>query len=163
MSDGAAYLWRSELAGQPRDADAWRALHQYANGALPRPGSGLADLHVILAQAVVGDDTGLEARARQMEALAREGRYPSDSYLPALARGFAAFERADFAEAVAVLTPLAGQNERIGGSRAQHDLIEFTFLKACLNAGRLEEARQLLSARRPGACGVPVKGVDAAH
>ena len=98
-----------------------------------------------------------------MEALAREGRYPSDSYLPALARGFAAFERADFAEAVAVLTPLAGQNERIGGSRAQHDLIEFTLLKACLNAGRLEEARQLLSARRPGACGVPVKGVDAVH
>jgi len=159
MSDGAAYLWRSELAGQPRDADAWRALHQYANGALPRPGSGLADLHVILAQAVVGDDTGLEARASQTEALAREGRYPSGSYLPALARGFAAFERADFAEAVAVLTPLAGQNERIGGSRAQHDLL----LKACLNAGRLEEARQLLSARRPGASGVPVKGVDAVH
>ena len=98
-----------------------------------------------------------------MEGLAREGRYPSDSYLPALARGFAAFERADFAEAVAVLTPLAGQNERIGGSRAQHDLIEFTLLKACLNAGRLEEARQLLSARRPGASGVPVKGVDAVH
>ena len=94
--------------------------------------------------------------------LSREGRYPSDSYLPALARGFAAFERADFAEAVAVLTPLAGQNG-IGGSRAQHDLIEFTLLKACLNAGRLEEARQLLSARRPGACGVPVTGVDAAH
>jgi len=62
-----------------------------------------------------------------------------------------------------VLTPLAGQNERIGGSRAQHDLIEFTLLKACLNAGRLEEARQLLSARRPGASGVPVKGVDAVH
>ena len=163
MSDGAAYLWRSELAGQPRDAQAWRALHQYANGALPRPGSGLADLHVILAQAVVGDDTGLETRAKQMEALAREGRYPSNSYLPALARGFAAFERADFAGAVAMLTPLAGQNERIGGSRAQHDLIEFTLLKACLNAGRLEEARQLLSARRPGACGVPVKGVEAVH
>ena len=163
MSDGAAYLWRSELAGQPRDADAWCALHQYANGALPRPGSGLADLHVILAQAVVGDDTGLEARAKQMEALSRGGHYPSDSYLPALARGFAAFERADFAEAVAVLTPLAGQNERIGGSRAQHDLIEFTLLKACLNAGRLEEARQLLSARRPGACGVPVKGVEVVH
>jgi hypothetical protein len=98
-----------------------------------------------------------------MEALAREGRYPSDSYLPALARGFAAFERADFAEAVAVLTPLVGQSERTGGSRAQHDLIEFTLLKACLNASRLKEARQLLSARRPGACGAPVTGVDAVH
>jgi tetratricopeptide (TPR) repeat protein len=163
MSDGAAYLWRSELAGQPRDADAWRTLHQYANSALPRPGSGLADLHVILAQAIVGDDIGLEARSRQMEALAREGRYPSGPYLPTLALGLAAFERSDFAEAIAALTPLAGQSERIGGSRAQHDLIEFTLLKACLSAGRLEEARQVLSARRPGVCGVPVKGVEAVH
>jgi len=49
VSDGAAFLWRSELAGHPRDAAAWRALREYANSALPRPGSGLADLHVVLA------------------------------------------------------------------------------------------------------------------
>src|SRR6202521_4197916 len=76
MSDGAAFLWRSELAGHPRDAAAWRALFDYANSALPSPGSGLADLHVILAEAVMGDDAALDARARQMEELAREGRYP---------------------------------------------------------------------------------------
>src|SRR5689334_12951895 len=92
ISDGAAFLWRSELAGHPRDAAAWRTLYDYANSALPRPGSGLADLHVILAQAVMGDDAALDARARQMEELAREGRYPSGSYLPALTRGVAAFE-----------------------------------------------------------------------
>jgi tetratricopeptide (TPR) repeat protein len=46
ISDGAAFLWRSELAGHPRDAAAWRALYGYANTALPRPGNGLADLHV---------------------------------------------------------------------------------------------------------------------
>jgi hypothetical protein len=58
-----------------------------------------------------------------------------------------------------MLVPLARENERIGGSRAQHDLIEFTLLKAYLNADRLEEARRLLSARRLGASGVPVAGV----
>ena len=163
MSDGTAFLWRSELAGHPRDAAAWRAMYDYANSALPRPGSGLADLHVILAQAVMGDDAALDARARQMEDLAREGRYPSGSYLPALSRGFAAFERGDFSAAIEALAPLAGENERIGGSRAQHDLIEFTLLKAYLNADRLEEARRLLSARRPGASGVPVTGVAAVH
>src|SRR6202023_4296147 len=42
MSDGAAFLWRSELAGHPRDAAAWRRLHGYANRALKRPGNGLA-------------------------------------------------------------------------------------------------------------------------
>src|SRR6266446_3676431 len=125
MSDGAAFLWRSELAGHPRDAAAWRALHGYANSSLPQPGNGLADLHVILAQAVMGDDAGLASRSRRMEDMAREGRYPSGSYLPTLSRGFAAFERGDFFAAIEVLAPLAAENERIGGSRAQHDLIEF--------------------------------------
>jgi hypothetical protein len=154
-------LWRSELAGHPRDAASWRAMRDYANSALPSPGSGLADLHVILAQAVMGDAAGLDTRARQIEELARAERYPSGSYLPALSRGFAAFERGDFTGAIEMLAPLAGENERIGGSRAQHDLIEFTLLKAYLNADRLEEARRLLSARRLGAYGVPVAGVAA--
>jgi hypothetical protein len=47
----------------------------------------------------------------------------------ALARGFAAFERWDSAATIEALAPLAGQDERIGGSRAQHDLIEFTLLR----------------------------------
>ena len=161
VSDGAAFLWRSELAGRPRDAAAWSALHMYANNSLPRPGNGLADLHVILAQVVMGDGVAPDARAGQIEVLAREGRYPSGSYLPALARGFAAFERGDFSGAIEALAPLAGEDERIGGSRAQHDLIEFTLLKAYLSANRLSEARHLLSVRRPGASGVPVLGVAA--
>jgi tetratricopeptide (TPR) repeat protein len=159
VSDGAAFLWRSELAGHPRDAAAWRGLYGYANSALPRPGSGLADLHVILAQAVMGDDAALDVRTRQMEELARDGRYPSGSYLPALARGFTAFEHGNFSAAIEALAPLAGENERIGGSRAQHDLIEFTLLKAYINANRLEEAQGLLTERRPGASGVPVMGI----
>ena len=163
VSDGAAFLWRSELAGHPRDAAAWRAMYDYANSALPQPGSGLADLHVILALAIKGDHAALEARTSRMAALAREERYPSGSYLPTLARGFLAFERGDFSAAIDALAPLAGQNERIGGSRAQHDLIEFTLLKAYLNADRLEEAQRLLRTRRPGASGVPVMGVAAVH
>ena len=159
ISDGAAFLWRTELAGQPRDTAAWRGLYAYANNALPRPGSGLADLHVLLVQAVMRDDAARNVRARQIEELAGEGRYPSGSYLPALVRGFAAFERGDFAGTIEALAPLAGHNERIGGSRAQHDLIEFTLLKAYIGANRLEEARRLLSLRRPSASGVPVMGV----
>ena len=161
ITDGAAFLWRSELAGHPRDTAAWQALYDYGTSALPRPGPGLADLHVILTQTVMRDDAALDARTRQMEELASEGRYPSGSYLPELSRGFVAFEREDYPAAIAALAPLARQSERIGGSRAQHDLIEFTLLRAYLNAERLEEARQLLVTRRPGASGVPVAGAAA--
>src|SRR5438067_7965393 len=163
ISDGAAFLWRSELAGHPRNVSAWRGLYDYANTALPRPANGLADLHVSLAQAVIGDDAELAARTRQMDVLAREGRYPSGSYLPSLARGFMAFERRDFSAAIDALAPLEGQNERIGGSRAQHDLIEFTLLRAYIEANRLEEAKSLLGVRRSGASGVPVIGIATVH
>jgi tetratricopeptide (TPR) repeat protein len=162
ISDATAFLWRSELAGHPRDAAAWRATYDYANIALPRPGNGLADLHVIVTQSIMGNDATLDSRANQIENLAREGHYPSGSYLPALSRGFTAFGRGDFSGAIDALAPLAGESERIGGSRAQHDLIEFTLLKAYLEANRLEEAR-LLTTRRPGASGVPVAGIAAVH
>ena len=117
----------------------------------------------MLAQIVMGGGAALAARARQMEELARKGRYPSGSHLPTLAHGFAAFEHGDFSTAIDALAPLAGENERIGGSRAQHDLIEFTLLKAYLGADRLEEARHLTSKRRPSASGIPVAGVAALH
>jgi hypothetical protein len=161
ISDATAFLWRSELAGHPRDAAAWRAMYEYANNALPRPSNGLADLHVIVAQSVMGNDTALDLRANQIENLARGGHYPSAL---TYRRGFAAFERGDFSAAIDALAPVAGESERSGGSRAQHDLVEFTLLKAYLEATRLEEARRLLSARkRPGASGVPVAGIAEVH
>ena len=72
---------------------------------------------------------------------------------------FTAYERWDFSTAIEVLAPLAGEGERIGGGRAQHDLIEFTLLKAYLEVDRLEEARHLLSARRPGLPAFPLRGL----
>ncbi len=163
MSDATAFLWRAELAGYPRDAAAWRAMHDFATSTLPRPGSGLEDLHVILAQAVVGDDAALAARVQQMEDLAREGRYPSGPYLPALSRAFVAFERRDYTAAIDAIEPFADESERIGGSRAQLDLVAFTLLKAYLNANRPDDARRMLLARRSGPSGIPVAGLEAVH
>ena len=98
-----------------------------------------------------------------MAELAREGRYPSGSYLPMLSRGFTAFERGDFSAAIEMLVLLAAESERIGGSRAQHDLIEFTLLKPISRPTGRRDARSLLNARRPGAAGIPVAGIASAH
>ena len=40
-------------------------------------------------------------------------------------------------------------HERIGGSRAQRDLVEYALLNALLKQGRADEARLLLATRRP--------------
>jgi hypothetical protein len=116
-------------------------------------------MHIALAQVVAGDDAALEARARQMDELARHGRYPSGPFVPAVSQAFAAFERRDFSAAIDALQPIAGGLERIGGSRAQLDLVEFTLLKAYLGADRPDDARRMLSARRPGLSGIPVAGL----
>jgi Tfp pilus assembly protein PilF len=160
ITDGVSFLWRWELAGHPRDTEAWCILHDLANTALPRAGAALSDLHIALAQVVTGDDAMLEARTRQIEDLARDGRYPSGSFVPALSRAFAAFERRDFAAAIDVLEPIVRESERLGGSRAQLDLVGFTLLKAYLDADRLDDARRLSHERRPVPAAIPVAGLD---
>ena len=100
-------------------------------------------------------------RARQLDDLARQGRYPSSPLVPAVSRAFAAFERRDFSAAIDALEPIAGELARIGGSRAQLDLVEFTLLKAYLSSDRLDNARRMLRVRRRGSPGIPVAGLAA--
>ena len=123
----------------------------------------LADWHVALAYAAVGEDTALEPWIQAIEELAAAGRYPSGATVPTAARGFAAFQRGDYATAIDTIMPILPERERLGGSRAQVDLIEATLLRAYLCSGRREEALHLLAARRPGPAGLPVAGAEQKH
>jgi hypothetical protein len=161
VNDAVSFLWRWELAGHPRDVDAWRIICDVANEAFPRAGVAFSDMHIALTEAVAGDDPALEARTREMDDLARKGRYPSGPLVPAVSRAFAAFERGDFSTAIDALEPIAGELERIGGSRAQLDLVEFTLLKAYVDADHLDDARRILRARRRGSLSPPVAGLAA--
>jgi hypothetical protein len=156
LSDSSSFLWRSELAGHPRDHARWAKLQEYAREKLPRPGFSLADWHVALTYAATGDDAALESWVRGIEELVEAGRYPSGTAIPAVARAFAAFQRNDYAAAIDLIVPMLPERERMGGSRAQVDLVEATLLQAYLNAGREAEARRLLADRRPGPASLPV-------
>jgi hypothetical protein len=101
----------------------------------------------------------LESWIRAIEELVGAGRYPSGSIIPTVARAFAAFERGDHDAAIDLIAPMLPERERMGGSRAQVDLVEATLLRAYLNAGRDAEARRLLADRRPGPAGLPVAGL----
>jgi Flp pilus assembly protein TadD len=163
LNDAVSFLWRWELAGHTRNADAWRTLHDFATAVFLSAGLAFSDMHVALAHVVAGSDLVLEARARQIEELARDGRYPSGPLVPAVSRGFAAFERRDFSAVIDALAPIVGDLERIGGSRAQLDLVEFTLLKAFLDADRPDDARRMLRLRGCGSSDLPVAGLAAVH
>jgi Tfp pilus assembly protein PilF len=163
LNDGVSFMWRWELAGHPRDADAWHRMHDFARSAFPHAGLAFTDMHFALAQVVAGDAAALDARAAEIDALRHRGRYPSGPLVPAVAQAFAAFEQHDFSAAIDALEPVVGELERIGGSRAQLDLVEFTLLHAYVGADRADEAHRMLRRRERGALRIPVAGLSAVH
>jgi tetratricopeptide (TPR) repeat protein len=163
LANAASFLWRWELAGQPHDPVRWQAMHEFARTVSPRAGNAYADWHMALVEAAAGAGDALEARVKDMEELARDQRYPSGAVVPALARGFAAFQRGDFSAAIDAIEPVWDQRDRLVGSLAQTDLVEGTLLRAYVETGRLDDVHRLIGKRRGGAVGIPVAGVAAAH
>ncbi|MEX2520778.1 MAG: tetratricopeptide repeat protein, partial [Paracoccaceae bacterium] len=101
-----------------------------------------ADAHAALAHAMAGNG---EALAR----ISSGAKGPMACLVRALAGGFGALAAGDWAAAAAHLTGAMTDHARLGGSRAQRDLIEFAMAAALLRMGRAEEARRLLAMRRP--------------
>ena len=111
-------------------------------------------MHTTLAYAMAGDG---DALAKFVES----PRGATADMLAPMGRGFDAFARGDWARAAEEIEPLLATHERLGGSRAQRDLLEYLVTSAMLRAGRAEEARSLISTRRPqnGKSGFPVAGL----
>jgi hypothetical protein len=75
-----------------------------------------------------------------------------------LVDGLAAYARGDWDGAIRQLGRALPETVRIGGSRAQRDLVEHTLVAAYLKAGRPEPARELIARRADRRAAVPVAG-----
>ena len=69
--------------------------------------------------------------------------------VPGMARGFTAYATGDYKRAASELEPLLDSHERLGGSRAQRDLLEYAVAAAKLRGGNKDEARAFIERRRP--------------
>ena len=156
LTDAASFLWRAELAGAPRDASRWTTVRDYAARFFSRPGLTFCDVHSAVAYAASGDAAALEDLARTLREADTAGRLAAGPVVPALVEAFGAFARGDWNGTVAALAPVLEQQVRIGGSRAQRDLIELTLLAAYLRSGRADAARALLAQRHDRRPSVPV-------
>ena len=159
LTDTTSLLWRAELAGAPREAARWAAAHDHARSAFPRIGVPFADVHVALAAAGAGDATALAALAEALREHEAAGRQPAGPVVRALAEAFGAFARADYAGTIERLAPLVDEHVRIGGSRAQRDLVEHTLLAAYLRAGRKSDVETMLARRPARHTLVPITGL----
>jgi tetratricopeptide (TPR) repeat protein len=154
LTDGASFLFRAEMAGSPRDPEQWRELSAYATRWFPAPGIAFADVHGALAHAFAGN---ADALAKVIDG----AKGPAADVVAPIARAFRAFAREDWTGAATDLEAVLAAHERIGGSRAQRDLVEYALAVSLLRAGRIDEARRLLATRRlasrPG--GWPIEGI----
>ena len=142
LTDTASFLHRAELSGVATQPERWREVSEFAQQLFPNPGIAFADVHAALAHAMAGE-------ADALAKLIAEPAGPAGEVVTALAQAFEAFACQDWAETIALLAPVMTTHERIGGSRAQRDLLEFTLVAALLKLGRADDARLMLATRRP--------------
>ena len=143
FTDASSFLWRAEVAGVDRDADAWEAVREHYEASFRKP-IVFVDCHAALPYAALGQRDELAATVATLEELAEQGRLPAGGFGATVARAYAAFADERWADTIAVLEPAMAELPRIGGSRAQSDVITNTLLAAYVNDGRPEAAAALL-------------------
>lgn len=162
VSDAAAFLWRAELAGGERRPALWHEVHDYALKSFPRAGLAFADAHVAVACIADGDLAALERLAAELRERLAAGKAPAGSVVPTIVDGFAAYAKGDWNGAIRCFEAALPETVRIGGSRAQRDLVEYTLIAAYLKAGRPADARALVARRTDRRATVQVAGFAAA-
>jgi len=158
VSDTAAFLWRAELAGEPRRPDLWREVQDYALQFFPKAGVPFADAHTVVACVANGDFATLERLVGEMRDRIAAGKFAPGSVVPTIAEAFAAYAKNDWNAAIRLFDQALPETVRIGGSRAQRDLVEHTLIAAYLKAGRPEDARRLIGRRTDRRATVGVAG-----
>lgn len=142
LSDTASILYRAELAGETVPKEKWREVSAYASRFFPDPGLGFIDYHAALAHAMAGDGDALAK-------IVSNPKGPAADLVRDVAEAFGAIAGQDWLKAERLLVCCMADDARLGGSRAQRDLLEFSLLECLLKQGKTEEARRLIALRRP--------------
>ena len=142
LTDTVSFLLRAEIAGEKRRKDLWQEVSDYARIHFAAPGISFVDAHSTIAHAMAGEEELLNELRETSSGTASD----MVNALPEVYRAFAAQK---WQAVMDRIIPVMGNHERLGGSRAQRDLLEFTLLHALLKLGKREEAERLFLLRRP--------------
>jgi len=142
LTDTAAIYYRAELAGYKIDTKRWSRLSEYAVQNFPNMGQSFADVHASLSHAMAGNDEYLQKYIEGKNGFAGD-------IIPCVAKAWRAIAQGEWLIAAQELAPNIDDFERFGGSRAQRDLLEFTYVNVLLRAGETKKAKNVLLRRRP--------------
>ncbi len=154
LADAASLLWRWQIYEAGGALDGWDEVAAYAKQHFPQAGIHFADVHAAFAEGASGDHGAGQLRIGQSRERVAAGRQPQGAVVPQLCAGAAAFARGDYALAVGHLGAALPELTRIGGSHAQREVFEDTYILACLRVCTPDKAAERLKARlsrRPSA------------
>ena len=154
MSDSASLLWRLEVCGHAVPRQLWQDADAYARKYFPKTSLPFVEMHMALLAAATNNQAVLEERLRTIEQRLAEGKLPAGPVVPQICRAISAFAGQDYAASVRHLEGVLAEVVRIGGSHAQREIVDDTFIVALIRSGELKRARSLLDARlhrRPSA------------
>ncbi len=147
MSDCASLLWRLEAYGHTVPKQLWQDADDYARRTFPKLSLPFVEMHMALFAAATGNHAALDERLRVIEQRLADGKLLAGPVVPNICRAMRAFASEDYAACVGLLDGVLGEVVRIGGSHAQREIIEDTFIVALIRSGDLPRARALLDRR----------------
>ena len=142
LTDTASIYYRAELAGYKVSSERWYKLSEYAADKFPFMGQSFADVHAALAHAMAGNEEYLN------KLIEGNSGFAGDIVSP-VAKAWSAISENKWETAREELKTASSDFERFGGSRAQRDLFEFTYVNVLMRSGNKEAARKTLLERRP--------------
>ena len=142
LTDGVALFYRASLNGVDIAPARWQALSAYADRFFAKPGIAFADVHAALAHAMAGNLAAVDT-------IVTGAAGPAAPVVRTVASAAKALAAGDWCAVTDQLTPIMAEHERLGGSRAQRDLVEYMLVSSLLERGQVDEARRLIAMRRP--------------
>lgn len=147
VTDDAGLLWRLLAYGHPVPQELWSEADAAAQRLFPKSGLPFADVHMALFAAATHTRDALAARLAPIEQRLADGKLTTGPVVPAIFRAMTAFADEDYRACVRELEPVLAEIVRIGGSHAQRELFEDTFIVALIRSGALSRARAMLDTR----------------
>ncbi|PPR59930.1 MAG: hypothetical protein CFH10_01718, partial [Alphaproteobacteria bacterium MarineAlpha4_Bin2] len=142
LTDTVSFLHRAMLSGIKVPPARWQEISQYATSYFPNSGMAFADIHSALAHCMAGNQDAYET-------LTKQAIGPAAEVVSSVWAGFRAFASENWDQTEQDLGAAMSAHERLGGSCAQRDLLEFSLAYAMRRQGKYKDANRFIAMRRP--------------
>eukprot|EP00026_Physarum_polycephalum_P006984 Phypoly_transcript_07037.p1 GENE.Phypoly_transcript_07037~~Phypoly_transcript_07037.p1 ORF type:complete len:490 (+),score=73.23 Phypoly_transcript_07037:64-1533(+) len=141
----ASLLWRLNLRNVDV-AERWNDVADHVAPHIKEHIQPFIDLHYVYALAKAGKDEKVSDMLLSLEETARYARKQKEVALP-LAKAVVSHAKGDFNSAYEVMGTIYPRIKEIGGSNAQLDMFEQTYIDVLYKSGKVASAKSLLSER----------------